>query len=335
MIRTPALPGALVLSLDFELHWGLFEKHSTATVGRRILGARLAIPRILRLFRENDIAGTWATVGFLFARTAAERKRFEPSVRPKYPDPRMDPYRVSVGADERSDPYHYAASLIDRIRDARQEIGTHTYSHFYCREEWQDASAFEADIMSAIGIARQFNVTFRSIVFPSNQHNPAYDHILLKHGIQCFRGNRATWLLPESDAARQDTWSRRAGRLANSYINIDGEGLVDWHEVVRPSGLCDVAASAFLRPYNPKLRVLEAARRRRIIRSMRAAARERKIFHLWWHPHNFGCHIDENVAFLTALIAEYKRLESLYGMRSLSMAAVSEWARASGSASAA
>ena len=31
---------------------------------------------------------------------------------------------------------------------------------------------------------------------------------------------------------------------------------------------------------------------------MRKAARERRIYHLWWHPHNFGADIEESMAIL-------------------------------------
>ena len=58
--------GALVISLDFELYWGVRDKRSLAQYGRNILGGRKAIPRMLDLFAERDVGATWATVGFVF-----------------------------------------------------------------------------------------------------------------------------------------------------------------------------------------------------------------------------------------------------------------------------
>ena len=46
------------------------------------------------------------------------------------------------------------------------------------------------------------------------------------------------------------------------------------------------------------LKGFEAIRLRRICASMDAAARNDKTFHLWWHPHNFGVHLDENMSVL-------------------------------------
>jgi peptidoglycan/xylan/chitin deacetylase (PgdA/CDA1 family) len=298
-----------------------------------LLGGRRVIPQMLRLFEKNGIAATWATVGFLFARSTEELERFKPRVLPCYRDERLNPYKIAVGADERSDPFHYASTLIRQIQQTpRQEIGTHTYSHHYCREDGQNAATFHADLRSAVGIARQHGITLRSIVFPSNQHNEAYDPVLLEHGIRCFRGNWGGWLLPELGSAQQDSPGRRAARLADSYVNISGDNLVAWAGVREPSGLCNVAASAFLRPYMPNLRVLEPMRRRRLVRSMRRAAREGKIFHLWWHPHNFGGYPEPSLAFLTSLIDEYKRLAEEHGMQSLSMADVGDRAPQSGAA---
>src|SRR5579862_802407 len=60
--------GAFVLSLDFELHWGVRDHEPLNGPYRpNLLGAREAIPRLLEMFKRYEISGTWAIVGFLFA----------------------------------------------------------------------------------------------------------------------------------------------------------------------------------------------------------------------------------------------------------------------------
>ncbi|RME25825.1 MAG: hypothetical protein D6798_08055, partial [Deltaproteobacteria bacterium] len=54
--------GALVVSLDFELFWGMRDKVSLQRYRRQILGGRAAIPRLLDLFVAHGIHATWATV---------------------------------------------------------------------------------------------------------------------------------------------------------------------------------------------------------------------------------------------------------------------------------
>ena len=52
---------------------------------------------------------------------------------------------------------------------------------------------------------------------------------------------------------------------------------------------------------------------------MTYAARHQQIFHLWWHPHNFGRYLTENMAMLEKIISHFHVLEQQYGMRSLNM----------------
>jgi hypothetical protein len=63
---------------------------------------------------------------------------------------------------------------------------------------------------------------------------------------------------------------------------------------------------------------------RRICSEMETAARTGAMYHLWWHPHNFGVNLAENLAFLEQILTCYRRLRSAYGMRSLNMADVAD-----------
>ncbi|HET9816927.1 MAG TPA: hypothetical protein VFQ33_14305, partial [Xanthobacteraceae bacterium] len=130
--------GALVISLDFELLWGVRDNRTIADYGANILGVRQVVPALLDLFAERNIACTWATVGLLFFDTNAAMRAALPARKPRYTDARLCSYNYldEVGADEERDPYYYGLSLIKRILDhPAQEIGTHTFSHFYCLEE--------------------------------------------------------------------------------------------------------------------------------------------------------------------------------------------------------
>lgn len=325
----PALPGALVLSLDFELHWGVRD-HQPAQGPYRanLLGARAVIPRMLELFQEFDAAATWATVGFLFAANREELTRFRPSVLPEYVDRRLSPYEETVGGDEGEDPLHYASSLIDRIREApRQEVGTHTYSHYFCGETGQTRESFEADTAAAVAIAASRGFRMRSIVFPRNQFNPEYADILVSHGITAFRGNPGTWMWRFRDNAEGTKWWRRAGRFADAYVPLGGSELVPWDSILRSDGLSDVRASHVLKPYRPGRYPLSALHVRRIRAAIRSAARSGTLCHVWWHPHNFGRYQEENLNMLRDILEEFRSCRELHGMRSLNMCEVDEVVR--------
>jgi peptidoglycan/xylan/chitin deacetylase (PgdA/CDA1 family) len=329
MSHPPAPPGALVLSLDFELHWGVRDKHPAGgAYTPNLLGARTVIPRLLELFEEFDVAVTWATVGFLFARSRDELERYSPSVRPEYRDPRLCPYTENLGQGEDDDPLHYAPSLIERIRRSpRQEIATHTFSHYFPGEAGQNEQAFRADLAAARAIAGARGVELRSIVFPRNQHNPAYDQALLDHGIRAYRGNPDSWMWRFANAEESAGRAKRAARLLSSYVDFSGAGTIGWQDVLKPNGLADVRASFLVRRYQPKLRHLEPLRLAQVCRSLRAAAGTRSILHLWWHPHNFGTFQEENLTFLRGILAEFRRCRERHGMLSLSMAEVERVAR--------
>ncbi|HUE96735.1 MAG TPA: hypothetical protein VMN39_08750, partial [Longimicrobiaceae bacterium] len=209
----------------------------------------------------------------------------------------------------------------------RQEIATHTLSHYYCLEAGQDRSSFAADLEAARAVAERFGIRLRSIVFPRNQHNPAYDDLLLAHGITTYRGNPRSWAWRFDDTRASRRPLKRALRLVDAYAPVTGAGTTRWEEVLRPSRLSDVRATRPLVPYRPGLEALEGQRLTRILRGIRHAARNREIFHLWWHPHNFGRHAERSLSFLRSVFQGMDRCRSEHGLLSLSMAEVDRAAR--------
>jgi len=314
--------GAFVISLDFELLWGVRDRRTIADYGRNILGVRQVVPTLLDLFAERNIACTWATVGLLFFSTKRALLAGLPARKPRYADARISSYHYleEVGADEEHDPYYYGLSLIKRILDyPSQEIGTHTFSHFYCLEEGGDAQAFRADLEAARAAAEALGINLASIVFPRNQVDPVHLSVCREFGLRAFRGTERVWFhRPRSE--REQNRLVRASRLADSYLPIGG---AHDHEPAVVAGMVDVPASRFLRPVGNSA-LLERLRFRRISSAMETAARHRKLFHLWWHPHNFGVDLHKNLMFLRGVLDCFRRLQDRYGMRSLTMGALAE-----------
>jgi peptidoglycan/xylan/chitin deacetylase (PgdA/CDA1 family) len=320
--------GAFVLSFDFELHWGVRDHMSAnGSYRQNLLGARVAIPRLLEMFKRYDIAATWATVGFLFASTRKELHQFRPLIRPRYDDAALNPYRESIGNAEKDDPLHYAASLVDLIRESPlQEMATHTFSHYYCLEPGQNRAAFRADLRSAIAIAKERGVALHSIVFPRNQVNPTYGSVLLDAGITCYRGSENGWMYRAAPKS-QNVAAKRAARLADSYFGAPGSQMVKWSEILQADGLCNVRGSRFLRPVNSKLGAFEKLRLKRITTEMNAAAENHGVYHLWLHPHNVGVNTNANLEFFEQILQAFVSCRNRFGMRSLSMHSVAQMVR--------
>ena len=320
--------GGLVISLDFELAWGVREKLvNGGTYLPAIIGAREAIPRMLRLFERYGIAATWATVGMLFAKNGEELRELKPEIEPHYSNPSLNPYQDLIEGNERSCPSHFASSLIDRICETpKQELATHTYSHFYCCEQGATAEAFAADLDVALELAGRRGLSVDSIIFPRNQHNKEFSQILSAKGIFCYRGTEIAWFHRPVTSEKTPVF-HRLGRGFDYYVNLSGSNTVGWDEVAGQDGLCNIRSSRFLRSYSKSRAQMEWVRRRRIVSGLREAAATGRIFHLWWHPHNFGLDTDENLAFLEGILKEVVVLREIKGLECLTMSEIGKRCR--------
>lgn len=326
------LPGALVVSLDFELQWGVRDLHPAEGQHReRILRARAVLPRILDTLVRHEVHATWATVGLLFARGADEARLHWPSPRLAYANRSLDAWQEPIGRDEDQDPVHLAPSLVRLIASTPgQELGSHTFSHLYCLEPLRSGDmgeAVRADLAAARSIAAQRGYEVRSLVIPRNQWIAELKRHVSETGFCAYRGNQSGFpYRPRARALQQSTLMRLV-RLADMYLNLTGSSLVSWEELSRGGEPFNVAASRYLQPYSPSRGQLDPLRLRRIANSMRKAAETRRIFHLWWHPEDFGEHSEENLAFLDAVLSELDRLRESQGMVSLNMGEVAEIAK--------
>jgi peptidoglycan/xylan/chitin deacetylase (PgdA/CDA1 family) len=317
------MAGTFVVSLDFELHWGVRDRFTVERYAANLRGAREVIPRMLERFEASGVRASWATVGMLFCESREELLDRMPERLPEYEDPRLSPYTEirALGADERADPLHFAPSLIRAVAATPgQEVATHTFSHFYCREPGQTVEDFEADLRAAVGVARDAGVELRSIVFPRNQVNHDYLPVCARYGLVAYRGNPAVWM-HDSRSGVAETPLRRAGRLLDAYLPLSGaESRPPGRS--RPGGLVDVPANRFLRPRLRPLALLEPRKVRRVLAELSDAALRGGLYHLWWHPHNFGVQQDQHLAQLDAVLERFRLLREETGMRSMTMAEV-------------
>jgi peptidoglycan/xylan/chitin deacetylase (PgdA/CDA1 family) len=314
-----AANGLFVISLDFELLWGVWDVSSIEKYGLNILGVKDAIPYMLKLFEAYNIRATFATVGFLFAKDKKEMEAFFPTKKPSYSMENYNVYTkglVGVGENEIDDPYHFGYNLLQQIKDKKHEIATHTFSHYYCLEEGQTKAEFDADIKSAVKIAEKEGIKISSIVFPRNQINAGYDTVLTENGINCYRGNPKTWVYKPRKFGSENLFIRMC-RLIDAYLPIFG---YNTFEITADKSLpINIAGSRFLKPYNSRFSFLEKMKIKRILNEMTVAAKRKELYHLWWHPHNFGVNIEENIATLTIILTHYTKLQKEYGFKNVTM----------------
>lgn len=304
-----------VISLDFELFWGVSDTQTVAGYGGNVLGEWQVVPRLLALFSRHGISVTWATVGMVMCRDYTQWRDLRPAVLPGYSRMTLSPYFHEALVRENPRLF-FARPLVEHILATKgQELATHTYSHFYCKEAGATPDQFLADLDCARSIAADMGVNLRSVVLPRNQMDEQFLSVLPQAGIQVYRGNAEHWLYRNGDAVVGGN-AGRAARFADACIPLSGKRTV---REERRSGLVNVPASLFLYPWSARQGALSALRVHRLKRGMTAAAQAGGIFHLWWHPHNFGVNLEQNLAQLEVLLRHYRVLADTYGMQSQCM----------------
>jgi hypothetical protein len=297
-----------VISLDFELNWGVHDLPDSYK--KNVLGARSAIPELLELFSRYEISATWATVGMLFCKNYKDFLKYKPEDLPKYNKSNLNPYLIPLQNCIENELY-YAFDLITLISNfPRQEIASHSYSHYYCTENGQTLDAFSADCDAAVKIAKDFfDVDLTSYVFPRNLINPLYLDKLKSSGFTAYR-------CISDDRELSKSARSRLFRLIDTYIPV----LDSKHKKTEKDhcGMKIVYSDRFLRP-SSKYKFLNRLKVIRIKREMHNAAKNGDVYHLWWHPHNFGIRMTQNLSDLEKILDYYTFLKQKYGMKSVTM----------------
>ena len=311
--------GTLIVSLDFELFWGMQDVVELKEYKKNLLGARKAIPRMLSLFQKHGIHATWAAVGFLFAKDEEELKSYFPdkTKRPTYKNKKLSSYRL-MGHTDREKACFYAPELIRRIASTEgQEIASHTFSHYYCREEGQTADQFRADVQAAQSIAGDHGYSLSSMVFPRNQSTAECTQVLREMGFTAYREEENDWIHEKVKIKPL----LRILRLLDVYIPLTGQG---GYLPKNENGIVNLPGSRMYKPYFNPLCFLEHRKIARIKKQMLHAAKNGLTFHLWWHPHNVGVKTGFHLKQLEEIFSYYDELRRVYGMRSLNMREAAE-----------
>lgn len=311
--------GALVISLDFELLWGVFDKVDWREKKEYFQNTRKLIPEVLRLFEKYEISCTWATVGMLFNENWDEWNQNIPKVLPEYENKKLSAYNYgrSIQSKE-TEQLCFAPELIRRINESPgQEIGTHTYSHYYCLEPGQTVESFKADLLKSQELAEKFGISIRSLVFPRNQFNKEYLGVCKKIGLQTVRINPDVWYWRDT---QKDSLQQKIFRTGDAYLGVNNKSYKDVSELM--PGITGQKASRLFRP-NSGNNFLDKKRLQRIRSEMSKAAKNREVYHLWWHPHNFGANPAKNLEDLEFVLRHFKACKNESGFESLNMENIS------------
>lgn len=279
--------GIFTISIDFEFAWGYADKEISEEQKDKIREEVYITKRLLERFKHFNIKATWATVAGL----------------------------LDEGNSRGTDVLWFDKNnLINKIKSSRQghEVGSHSYEHVI----YSDISYEEAlrDIEKAKEIHNEKDLEFNSFVFPRNREG---NHTALKKsGIKNFRGQNQNWY-----SKVQNKTLKRVFHLMDfflftknlSYPSLHSSGLVNI-----PGGQLLISRKGLRRIITPGQMVLKMKN------SLKHASREKKVFHLWFHPSNFSYDTERQFEILELFLMEVWQMRKSGEIDNLTMSQIGE-----------
>lgn len=303
--------GTFVVSIDTELAWGRAHRRSEGGARHRGVAEREAVEGVLAVLARHGITATWAVVGHLFLDACHDDGRgpHPELVAPAYDWLAGSWLDVDPCTSLAEDPDWYGRDIVDAILacPVRQEVGSHTFSHVIVDDPGCSPAVLDSELAAATAVAAARDLELRSFVYPRNQ--VAQVARLAGHGFRCYRGGRSS--PPFADRPR---WQRRLLAAADGLRPLPGSAALPaldaggvWN--VPQTYLFDPAASR--RP--------AALWARRPVARLHQAARQRSLFHLWFHPHNVAAAPGRALGALERVCAEAARLRGAGRLEVLTM----------------
>jgi peptidoglycan/xylan/chitin deacetylase (PgdA/CDA1 family) len=292
------------ISLDFELIWGTLDLFGTRGFDRAVRAERDLVPRLLDLFVEFRVPATWCVLGHLFLAgcRAVDGIKHPEIVRPRHAWHPHDWFEHDPCGTEETHPLFYGRSLIERIRacPVPQEIGCHSFSHVILGDPGCSAATAESEVAECVRLAHDMGIELRSFAFPRN--SVGHLEVLRRHGFRVFRG-------PEPARLSARPWNNALKRLSHLWAVLRAAEPPTVLPVRSASGLWDVPGSMIYFPMHGFRRHIPLGLRvKRAVKGLEAAARARRVFHLWFHPTNLADQPDRMFAGLRAILEHAARL---------------------------
>ncbi|MBX3272708.1 MAG: polysaccharide deacetylase family protein [Sandaracinaceae bacterium] len=286
-------PPRVVLSLDFELRWGLHDVLGADRDAYRasLEGTREVVPRLLRMLTERGVSATWACVGALACAGWEDYLARAPAP-PEYAAERLR-FDLRWSEWDPEGALHFAPELVAAVaRTPGQELGSHTFSHLFLGEAGVMRRDARADAAATRALFEErFGVRPRSLVFPRNQ--VCFTDVLASEGIRVVRTNPPAWYWSRT-LTQDEVLPLRVARLIDSVDPLTRRAAPP-----RVSRVVETIGSVLLRVSAPEP-VFRAVQ----VKLAREARRLRggDVLHLWLHPHNLGAAPGPRLARMEALL---------------------------------
>jgi peptidoglycan/xylan/chitin deacetylase (PgdA/CDA1 family) len=308
--------GVFTISLDFELIWGTLDRGPDAFREACERERSVVVDRLLELLAEFEISATWCTLGHLFLDSCAPRDGVKhPEIVPPTHDGIDDWFEHDPCGTEESDPTFYGKSLVDLVLacPVPQEMGCHSFSHPMFGDPGCSRETAVSELAECVRLAAERGLELRTFAFPRNR--VGHLDVLRDHGFSSYRGPEPTW----HGGGRWPRPIKRLGHLADVV-------LARRPPVVLPQetlpGLWNLPGSMIYFPMHGLRRHIPlSVRVSRALKGLDAAADERRVFHLWFHPTNLAFETEQMLAGLRRI---FERASALRRNGSLSIKSMGE-----------
>lgn len=270
--RTAVQP-TLVISIDLELAWGTFDlEYGPKLLQRARWTTDEGISILLGQLEKNELAATWAIVGFIMLNALSDCPKLTEVRYPHFARPWLS-YVAAAAESDRS--CWFAPWIADRIRAIKpaQEIGAHSLSHVIFGDPGTPRQRAEEELRLCQSIAQELGIELKSFVFPRN----SVDHLdaLSQAGFKCYRSPD---LLPLSLRIPRGT---ALSGLACDVLGIAPRPVVP----VDRNGLVEIPGSLMVRDMKAWRGLIpDRTRLRRLNNGLRMVAEQGGVYHIWLHP---------------------------------------------------
>lgn len=301
--------------MDFELIWGTVDLFGPEQFRRACeIERERIIDALLDLFVEFEFPATWCILGHLFLdECGGDEPKHANIVRTDHDWVAGDWFQHDPGESENDKSIFVGRSLVEKIKNCpvRQEIGSHSFSHIIFSDKGCSRAAAESELAESVRLAEAMGIEMRSFAFPRNE--VGHLDVLREYGFTAYRGVEPNWY----ENRRVPEKIRRAMRLLDVLRAAEPPTVLPQ---ATASGVWNVPGSAIYFPMHGFRRHIPLElRTRRAIKGLNAAAKNNRVFHLWFHPTNLADETETMFEGLRVILRHAARLRAENKLRFLPM----------------
>ncbi len=294
-----------ILSFDYELAWGSFDKINASYLTENVINSNEAASRLLQINEQMEVPATWAIVGLMLPSALGHKDKldlldakFQKSVLASDVFSEIDEQAASALLEM---PTGFFAKVID---SPSQEFASHTFSHLYALEVDDDAMSNDFKYMAEVCAENKVGRP-SSLVMPKNQVTEVAIACAAESGVKIIRVNPNNWLYSTREHGRIEAKVIRLLRFLDAFLPVS-ELFVTKSQVL---GTGCTEGNFFFRP-DVGIGALDYIHYLRFKLMLHICRWRKRDLHMWSHPHNFGRDINRSLRNYVRALTYVLKLKS-------------------------